>query len=228
MQFVPGVARCAARRSSKAALFISALFAAIVATVLVAAPAASAALPGGLSSPPGLEAEAPKPAAPPAGESTVTPEEDGTGGAAEAGYETGVTEPARLVRGRAIAPANAPAVIKRVIAAGNHIRNRPYIWGGGHGRWQSRGYDCSGSVSFALHGGRLLASPETSGSLERFGEPGPGNWITIYANAQHVYMVVAGLRFDTAGDSRGTGPRWHPDTRAAAGGRFVVRHPVGY
>ncbi len=228
MQFVPGVARYAARRSSKAALFISTLFAALAATVLVAAPAASAALPGGVSSRSGIEAEAPESVSPPEVESTLAPEEDGTGGAAEAGYETGLTEMAQLVRGRAVAPANAPAAVKRVIAAANHIRTRPYIWGGGHGRWQSRGYDCSGSVSFALHGGRLLTSPETSGSLESYGEAGPGNWITIYANAQHVYMVVAGLRFDTAGDSRGTGPRWHPTTAAAASGRFVVRHPVGY
>jgi cell wall-associated NlpC family hydrolase len=115
-----------------------------------------------------------------------------------------------------------------VIAAANHIRTLPYIWGGGHGRWQDSGYDCSGAVSYALHGGRLLTSPLTSGSFEAFGEEGPGRWITIYANASHAYMVVAGLRFDTAGDTSGTGPRWHPTVTAAASGSYVARHPVGY
>ncbi len=126
---------------------------------------------------------------------------------------------ARLVGTRAIAPANAPAAVKRVIAAANRIRTTPYIWGGGHGRWQDSGYDCSGAVSYALHGGKLLTSPLTSGSFESFGEAGAGRWITIYANASHAYMVVAGLRFDTAGDVSETGPRWHPTSpppRAAA------------
>jgi hypothetical protein len=187
---------------------------------LVATPSASAkkVVQGGISSS-GLESEIP----------------ESTEGETPVGTETGEVEPefgtapkARLVRGRAIAPANAPAVVKRVIAAANHIRTRPYIWGGGHGRWQDAGYDCSGAVSYALHGGRLLTTPLTSGSFESWGEAGPGRWITVYANAAHAYMVVAGLRFDTAGDTSGTGPRWHPSTAAAASGRFVVRHPVGY
>jgi hypothetical protein len=189
---------------------------------LIAAPAASAtALPGGVSSS-GLEAEIP--------ESTETPVEGATGEieAGEAEYETGIAPKARLFGTRAIAPASAPAAVKQVFAAANYIRTLPYIWGGGHGRWQDAGYDCSGAVSYALHGGRLLASPLTSGSFETFGEAGPGHWITIYANAAHAYMVVAGLRFDTAGDTSGTGPRWHPSAAAAAGGRYVVRHPVGF
>jgi hypothetical protein len=115
-----------------------------------------------------------------------------------------------------------------VIAAANHIRTLPYIWGGGHGRWQDSGYDCSGAVSYALHGGKLLTSPLTSGSFETFGETGAGRWITIYANASHAYMVVAGLRFDTAGDVSESGPRWHPTVAAAATGRYVARHPIGY
>ncbi len=128
---------------------------------------------------------------------------------------------------RAIAPRSAPKAVKRVIAAANHIRRTPYIWGGGHARWQDKGYDCSGSVSYALHGGRLLESPLVSGSFMRWGEPGPGKWITIYANKGHVYMVVAGLRWDTGGDPEGvTGPRWHEEAFYAKG--FVVRHPVGY
>ena len=214
MPFVPGVAPVVARRSLIAALSLAALFAMIGAT-LVAAPAASAkVLPGGISARSGLEAEIP--------ESTEeVPVETETGEVTQAGK-------AALVGTRAIAPLNAPAMVKRVIAAANHIRSTPYVWGGGHGSFISTGYDCSGAVSYALHGGKLLSTPLTSGSLESFGEEGPGRWITIYANAAHTYMVVAGLRFDTAGDESGTGPRWHPTTAAAATGSYVVRHPVGY
>jgi cell wall-associated NlpC family hydrolase len=218
MPFAPGVARSAARRSLIAALAISALFAALAATLLVGAPAASAKdLPGGVSARAGLEAEIP--------ESTEVTE---TGETTETEYETAPADKAALVNGRAIAPLNAPTLVKRVIAAANHIRATPYVWGGGHGSWVSYGYDCSGAVSYALHGAKLLTTPLTSGSLEAYGEAGPGKWITIYANAEHTYMVVAGLRWDTAGDERGTGPRWHPTTAAAAPGRYVVRHPVGY
>jgi hypothetical protein len=128
---------------------------------------------------------------------------------------------------KAIAPASAPTAIKRVIAAANHIRTTPYIWGGGHLAWAATGYDCSGSVSYALHGGKLLEAPLVSGSFATWGEPGPGKWITIYANKEHVYMVVAGLRWDTGGDLSGeTGPRWHAEPPYPQG--FVVRHPVGY
>jgi cell wall-associated NlpC family hydrolase len=148
----------------------------------------------------------------------------------EAGTEetTGVAGRARLIAGRAIPPANAPTAVKAVIAAANKIRTRPYLWGGGHGRWFDRGYDCSGAVSFALHGGRLMSMPLTSGSMMAWGAPGRGRWITIYANASHVYAVIAGLRWDTAGDEDESGPRWHESLAAAAGGRFVARHPVGY
>ena len=218
MPFVPGVAPVVARRSLIAALSLAALFAMIGAT-LVAAPAASAkVLPGGISARSGLEAEIP--------ESTEeVPAETETG---EIEGEVTQAGKAALVGTRAIAPLNAPAMVKRVIAAANHIRATPYVWGGGHGSFISTGYDCSGAVSYALHGGKLLSTPLTSGSLESFGEEGPGRWITIYANAAHTYMVVAGLRFDTAGDESGTGPRWHPTTAAAATGSYVVRHPVGY
>ncbi|MBS1862728.1 MAG: hypothetical protein JSS68_13565 [Actinobacteria bacterium] len=219
MPFAPGVARGAARRSPIAALLIAAV-AALAATLLVAAPAsAKKSLPGGVSARSGLEAEIP--------ESTEAPVETEPG-EIEGESETGPVERARLVGTRAIAPAGAPAMVKRVIAAANHIRTTPYIWGGGHRRWQDTGYDCSGAVSYALHGGRMLTSPLTSGSFEMFGEAGPGRWISIYANPSHAYMVVAGLRFDTAGDTSGSGPRWHPTVAAAATGRYVVRHPVGY
>ena len=142
----------------------------------------------------------------------------------------GPTVPGALasLRGTAaLAPASAPTAVKRVIAAANHIRTTPYIWGGGHLSWAAKGYDCSGSVSYALHGGKLLESPLVSGSFTTWGEAGPGKWITIYANKAHVYMVVAGLRFDTGGDIAGeTGPRWHAEPPYPNG--FIVRHPVGY
>jgi cell wall-associated NlpC family hydrolase len=218
MPFVPGVAPSVARRSFLATLSLAALIAAIAATLVVAPAASAKVLPGGISARSGLEAEIP--------ESTEeVPVETETG---EIEGEVTQAGKAALVGTRAIAPLNAPAMVKRVIAAANHIRATPYVWGGGHGSFTSTGYDCSGAVSYALHGGKLLSTPLTSGSLETFGEEGPGRWITIYANAAHTYIVVAGLRFDTAGDESGTGPRWHPTTAAAATGSYVVRHPVGY
>ena len=115
-------------------------------------------------------------------------------------------------------------MVKQVIAAANKIRTKPYVWGGGHARWWDRGYDCSGAVSYALHGGGLITSPLPSGPMTGSSRP---RCITVYANAGHAYAVIAGLRWDTAGDTRGTGPRWHEELGAAAGGRFVVRHPEG-
>jgi hypothetical protein len=111
-----------------------------------------------------------------------------------------------------------------VIAAGNVIAKEPYKWGGGHGRWDDDGYDCSGSVSYALHGAGLLDSPLVSGDFAHWGDRGNGRWITIYANADHVYMVVAGIRFDTSARSR-TGSRWTTEDRSSAG--FAVTHPDG-
>ncbi|HLL92011.1 MAG TPA: peptidoglycan-binding protein, partial [Solirubrobacteraceae bacterium] len=115
-------------------------------------------------------------------------------------------------------------VVARVIAAADEIATRPYVWGGGHGSFQSEGYDCSGSVSYALHGGGLLSSPEDSSALESYGEPGPGRYITIYANAEHAYMVVDGKRFDTVALQEG-GSRWGGPS--SDGGGFVERHPAG-
>lgn len=130
-----------------------------------------------------------------------------------------------LLTGIALPPPNAPDVVKDVINNANLIVGRPYIWGGGHGSFYSYGYDCSGAVSFALFGGGLIPRPATSGELEGYGEPGPGKWITIYANATHTWATIAGLRWDTSGTERGSGPRWHVDTRPT--GDFVVRHPPG-
>jgi len=132
-----------------------------------------------------------------------------------------------LSNGMLIPPASAPARVKAVIAAANKIRSKPYIFGGGHGRWWDAGYDCSGSVSFALHGGRFLESPLPSGPMEKWGLPGEGRWITVYANGGHAYAVIAGYRWDTSGDEGGeTGPRWHAELRDNIG--FIPRHPAGY
>jgi len=131
----------------------------------------------------------------------------------------------RVLRdGTAIAPDNAPDVVKRVIMAGNEIAKFPYKWGGGHGAWRDNGYDCSGSVSFALAGAGLLGRPLTSGLFMDYGAPGRGRWITIYANPGHIFMIVAGLRFDTSGQGR-AGTRWQEDARSTAG--FAVRHIPG-
>jgi peptidoglycan hydrolase-like protein with peptidoglycan-binding domain len=119
----------------------------------------------------------------------------------------------------------ASGVVARVIAAANEIATRPYVYGGGHGSFESEGYDCSGSVSYALHGGGLLSSPEDSTGLESYGEPGPGKYITIYANAEHAYMVIDGRRFDTVALAE-DGSRWS-NSPGDDGGDFVVRHPDG-
>jgi peptidoglycan hydrolase-like protein with peptidoglycan-binding domain len=116
------------------------------------------------------------------------------------------------------------SIVARVIAAGDEIATRPYVWGGGHGSFISDGYDCSGSVSYALHGAGLLSSPEDSSALESFGEAGPGREITIYANAEHAFMVVDGKRFDTVALAE-TGSRWSDSMTSTAG--FVARHPAG-
>ena len=137
------------------------------------------------------------------------------------------TPKARLLsNGMLIPPKSAPARVKGVIAAANRIHTKPYIWGGGHGNWWDRGYDCSGSVSYALHGGEFLESPLPSGPMEGWGLPGEGRWITVYANAGHAYAVIAGYRWDTSGDAEGTGPRWHEDLRDNVG--YIARHPAGF
>lgn len=120
---------------------------------------------------------------------------------------------------------HAEEIVARVIAAANEIATRPYVYGGGHGSFESYGYDCSGSVSYALHGGGLLSSPEDSTELESYGEPGPGKYITIYANAEHAYMTIDGRRFDTVALAE-DGSRWS-NSPGNDGGSFVVRHPAG-
>jgi hypothetical protein len=118
----------------------------------------------------------------------------------------------------------APELVRRIIAAGDRIAGMPYKYGGGHGRWSDSGYDCSGSVSYALHGAGLLDSSLTSGGFMSWGAPGKGRWVTIYANPGHVYMVVNGRRFDTTGRDE-SGSRWQSRSRSSAG--YTVRHPPG-
>jgi peptidoglycan hydrolase CwlO-like protein len=129
--------------------------------------------------------------------------------------------------GDAIPPSNAPLAVRGVIEAANQIDNLPYIWGGGHGSFTSSGYDCSGSVSFALHGGGFLSSPLDSTGLEVWGAPGAGNWITVFANSGHAWAYIAGLRWDTGGPGGGSGPRWSTVMRDDTSS-FVARHPAGY
>lgn len=126
--------------------------------------------------------------------------------------------------GTATAPADAPQAVKDAIAAGNQITNAPYLYGGGHGSFESPGgYDCSGSISYALHGGGLLSTPLDSTGFMTWGDPGPGQWITIYSNPGHAYMVIAGVRFDTSGAP----PRYQPAAARSSAG-FVATHPPGY
>lgn len=124
--------------------------------------------------------------------------------------------------GTATAPASAPQEVKDIIAAGNEIADKPYKYGGGHGKWKDSGYDCSGSVSYALHGAGLLDSSMPSGGFTSWGDAGRGEWVTIYAHGGHMYMVVAGIRFDTSGAKPS---RWQTKMRSPSG--FTARHPAG-
>jgi peptidoglycan hydrolase-like protein with peptidoglycan-binding domain len=145
----------------------------------------------------------------------------------------GTVSKATISNGNANIPSGAPAAVVKMIQAGNRIDRKPYAVGGGHGRWNDRAYDCSGSVSYVLHAAGLLSFPEDSGELESYGSPGPGKWVTIYADSGHTWIVIAGIAFDTAhyGPTTpgGTGPRWltNPTGNLADGGHYVVRHPGG-
>jgi hypothetical protein len=134
-----------------------------------------------------------------------------------------------LPGGKASIPAGAPYSVVRAIQAANRIHRRTYIWGGGHRGFKAKGYDCSGAVSYVLHAAGVLSSPLVSGQLAWWGVPGPGAWITVYANKTHTYMVVAGLRYDTSplGESvdQGRGPRWRYTLRTGTG--FAIRHYAG-
>jgi peptidoglycan hydrolase-like protein with peptidoglycan-binding domain len=127
----------------------------------------------------------------------------------------------------AVAPDSAPQEVKDAIAAANRITTKPYKYGGGHGKWEDSGYDCSGSVSYALHGAGLVSKPLDSTGFESWESAGKGQWITVYANSGHAFVVIAGLRFDTsaAGASGGDGPRWRTKSRSGSG--YTIRHPAG-
>jgi peptidoglycan hydrolase-like protein with peptidoglycan-binding domain len=136
--------------------------------------------------------------------------------------------------GTATAPAGVPATVQAMITSANSILDTSYCVGGGHGTWNSSCYDCSGSVSFVLHGAGLLSSSEDSSELESYGAPGPGKWVTIYSDPGHAFIVIAGIAFDTADYGgpnipAGTGPRWRSNAlgNLADGGNYVVRHPPG-
>lgn len=135
---------------------------------------------------------------------------------------------ARYVNGLAAAPMSAPASVQEIVWAGNQLIGLPYIFGGGHASFSSPGYDCSGTVSFALHGASLIETPADSSEFMVWGSHGVGRWISIFANGGHAYMTVAGLRLDTSAADDPTneqGPRWRP-LRQGNGG-FTVRHPLG-
>ena len=195
---------------------LAALLAAAVMTLALAAPA-GAALPGGwidgdeLLPPAGAAEPDPAPELlPPAGPRPVV---EGRLAALGAG-------------GVAYAPSKAPHRVKLAVWAANQLRHKPYRWGGGHRGWRDSGYDCSGAVSYVLHAAGLLGPPLDSRGFMRYGRPGLGRWVSIYANRGHVFMVIAGLRFDTSPYGSGErGPRWRGSGRPAAG--FKVRHPAG-
>jgi hypothetical protein len=146
-----------------------------------------------------------------------------TGGTSTPG--AGPTGAAKLVNGRAIPPTDAPSrVINAIEAANEIVKGKDYCYGGGHGRWKSDCYDCSGTVSYALHAGRMLDSPLPSGALAKWGDRGKGDWITVYANGGHAYAVIAGLRLDTS-MTDGRGPGWSDEMRSGRG--FKKRHWEG-
>ena len=152
---------------------------------------------------------------------SAIPAQAGNGGTGASATPKGPRGHAKLVHGKAIPPSNAPRKVVRVIKAANRIRNKPYVYGGGHGSWRDNGYDCSGSVSYALHGGRLLRSPLDSSGFMHWAHGGNGKWITVFANSGHAYMKVAGLRFDTS-MTAGSGPGWSKQMRSGRG--YTKRH----
>jgi hypothetical protein len=194
------------------------MLSAVVACALAAAPTALAS--GGGTAPPastnasggtGIGAPPPAPSTP--AQPTV------------AGFQ------AKIVRGVAYAPSYAPVPVQQAIWAGNRIRTKPYIWGGGHAAFMAAGYDCSGSVSFVLHAAGLLPTPFDSSDFMGWGMSGAGHWITVYTNPGHAFVQIAGIRFDTSAEgdphpTRGSGPRWRVTMRSTGG--FMARHPAGF
>jgi len=181
---------------------------------VLALPGAALADTGGSTLPP------PPPPAP-------LPAPTGSGGVGVVPPPPVAGETAKLSRdGRtAIPPASAPEAVKQAIYAANEITTKPYRYGGGHRRFRDSGYDCSGGISYALRGGDLLDSPLDSRAFMRWGERGPGQWITVYTNPGHAYVVIAGLRFDTSGPGE-RGPRWRRGARSSRS--YTARRPKGF
>jgi hypothetical protein len=178
---------------------------------------------------PPLPESRPKVVEPVAGESAVAeaepaPDAPAPEVASRRAGRVDVTKATALANGVALPPLEAPRAVKQIIEAGNIIARAPYKWGGGHGKWLDKGYDCSGSVSFALAAAGLLDGPLASGPLMSWGEAGSGEWVTIWSSPGHVFMEVAGIRFDTSGREV-TGSRWQKAMRSTDG--FVARHPAG-
>jgi len=232
-----------------AGLIVVAVVAAIAACGSQSAPSLEAASAATAAQEPKLRGTRPQVVEPVAGEGgdlASPPSDEGldagagasTGPASSTGrpekppkYDGGPTKDAAisnadvLKNGIALPPIEAPEEVRDIVRAGNQIARTPYLWGGGHGKWLDKGYDCSGSVSYALASGGMLNAPLDSGNLMRWGKPGKGRWVTIYANPGHVFMVVAGVRFDTSGNRR-SGSRWQSGMRPTAG--YVARHPTGF
>jgi hypothetical protein len=137
-------------------------------------------------------------------------------------YEQGKT--GIIIEGAAVPPANLPKPVLQAVEAGNHLKTKPYIYGGGHSKFEDNGYDCSGCVSYVLHAAGYLKEPTTSGELRSFGQKGEGKHITVYAKDGHAFIIVAGLRLDT-GYHGGDGPRWTQKSRTIRG--YKARHPEG-
>jgi hypothetical protein len=198
-----------------------------LAVLALAAPAAAATSTGGASF--SAPAATPKKTSTQATQAQAPLDPTVSGGTTTAPVAPAAADPATAVAtlvgdGTAAAPAGAPQEVVDLIAAANRIATLPYRYGGGHGSFDDKAYDCSGSVSFALHGADLLDTTLDSTSLMAWGRTGAGRWITVYANKEHTFLVVAGLRFDTSGQ-KASGSRWQPMDRSTKG--FAVRHPDG-
>jgi cell wall-associated NlpC family hydrolase len=154
----------------------------------------------------------------------AAPAMGGSGGVDADGSDAPAGAKAKLVRGKAIAPAGAPAEVVEAIEAANKIRKKPYRYGGGHQKFRDKGYDCSGAVSYVLHKAGLLDSPLDSSGLAKWGKRGKGTWITVFGNPGHAYAVIAGLRWDTS-MTAGNGPGWSKKMRSARG--YKKRHSRG-
>ena len=140
-------------------------------------------------------------------------------------FSSGPRGKVTLVNGRAVAPADAPDVVRRVVDAGNRLQNKPYKWGGGHAQLNDSGYDCSGTVSYVLREAGLMKGSTTSKGFFTYGESGEGDWITVWTKKGHVFIIVGGLRLDTGGSTTRTGPRWKTKKRSYKD--CVARHPRG-